>query len=70
VVVTAVSTQQARLAAASIVEHVAGVDDFEVAEAAYRAAVVRWPAARITLRQDARIVHESKNPAGAGLVGI
>jgi hypothetical protein len=27
----------------SIVEHVAGVDDFEVAEATYRAAVVRWP---------------------------
>jgi hypothetical protein len=28
----------------SIVEHVAGVDDFEVAEATYRAAVARWPA--------------------------
>jgi hypothetical protein len=27
----------------SIVEHVAGVDDFEVAEATYRAAVARWP---------------------------
>jgi len=35
----------------SIVEYVAGVDDFEVAEATYRAAVARWPAARITLRQ-------------------
>jgi hypothetical protein len=35
----------------SIVEHVAGVDDFEVAEATYRAAVARWPAVRITLRQ-------------------
>jgi hypothetical protein len=46
-------------AANSIVEHVAGVDDFEVAEATYRAAVARWPAARITLRQGARIVHES-----------
>jgi hypothetical protein len=32
---------------------------FEVAEATYRAAVARWPAARITLRQGARIVHES-----------
>jgi hypothetical protein len=31
----------------SIVEHVAGVDDFEVAEATYRAAVARWPTARI-----------------------
>src|SRR2546430_6627552 len=29
----------------SIVEHVAGVDDFEVAEATYRAAVARWPRA-------------------------
>jgi hypothetical protein len=27
----------------SIVEHIAGVDDFEVAEATYRAAVTRWP---------------------------
>jgi hypothetical protein len=26
----------------SIVEYVAGVDDFEVAEATYRAAVSRW----------------------------
>jgi hypothetical protein len=37
----------------SIVEHVAGVDDFEVAEATYRAAVARWPRARMTLRQGA-----------------
>jgi hypothetical protein len=35
----------------SIVEHVAGVDDFELAEATYRAAVARWPTARITLRR-------------------
>ena len=42
----------------SIVEHVAGIDDFEVAEAAYRAAVARWPLARITLRQGARVVYE------------
>jgi len=38
---------------------VAGVDDFEVAEATYRAAVMRWPTARITLRQGARVVLES-----------
>jgi hypothetical protein len=43
----------------SIVEHVAGVDDFEVAEATYRAAVARWPAARIMLRQGARVVHDT-----------
>jgi hypothetical protein len=35
----------------SIVEHVAGVDDFEVAEVTDRAAVARWPKARIMLRQ-------------------
>jgi hypothetical protein len=43
-------------AATSILEHVAGIDDFEVAEATYRAAVARWPAAQITLRQGARVV--------------
>jgi hypothetical protein len=43
----------------SIVEHVAGADDFEVAEATYRAAVARWPTARITLRQAARVVHDT-----------
>jgi hypothetical protein len=42
----------------SIVEHVAGMDDFEVAEATYRAAVARWPAARITLRQGIRVLNE------------
>jgi hypothetical protein len=44
----------------SIVEHIAGVDDFEVAEATYRVAVARWPRARITLRHGARIVHENR----------
>jgi hypothetical protein len=43
----------------SILEHVAGIEDFEVAEATYRAAVARWPAARITLRQGARVVHDT-----------
>jgi hypothetical protein len=42
-----------------IVEHIAGVDDFEVAEAAYTAAVKRWPAARIMLRHGARVVHDT-----------
>jgi hypothetical protein len=46
----------------SIVEHVAGVDDFEVAEVTYRAAVARWPTARITLRQGARVVHIAERP--------
>jgi hypothetical protein len=42
-----------------IVEHVAGVDDFEVAQVTYAAAVKRWPAARIILRHGARVVHDS-----------
>jgi hypothetical protein len=37
----------------------ADVDDFEVAEAFYRAAAARWPAARITLRQGVRVVHDT-----------
>jgi len=43
----------------SIVEHVAGVDDFDVAVGTYWAAVARWPSARITLRQGARVIHEN-----------
>ena len=37
----------------NIIDHVAGVEDFAVARAAYRAALVRWPNAVITLRHDA-----------------
>ena len=43
----------------NIVEHVAGVDDFEVAEAIYRAAITRWPMERVMLRQGARVVHDT-----------
>ena len=43
----------------SIVEHVAGADDFQVAEATYRAAIARWPTARVTLRQGVRVVHDT-----------
>jgi hypothetical protein len=48
-----------------IVDHVAGIDDFEVAEATYRAAVARWPRARITLRQGIRVVHDTGKAAHA-----
>jgi len=37
-----------------------GDDDFEVEEVAYRAAVARWPGARITLRQGARVIEDSR----------
>jgi hypothetical protein len=43
----------------SIVQHVAGVDDFETAVATYWAACRRWPKAKVTLRQGARTVHKS-----------
>ena len=43
----------------NVVDHVAYIDDFELAEATYRAAVARWPAARIMLRQGARVVHDT-----------
>jgi hypothetical protein len=44
----------------SIVEHVAGVEDYALAMATYRAAVERWPNTPITLRQDARVIEDSR----------
>jgi hypothetical protein len=44
----------------NIMEHLAGVEDFEVAEATYRAAAKRWPKAVIILRQGARVIHDSR----------
>jgi len=40
----------------SIVEHVAGVEDYDVALATYHAACKRWPGTPITLRQGARVI--------------
>jgi hypothetical protein len=45
--------------AGEILAHVAGIDDLEVAEAAYHAAVKRWPNSRVILRQGARTVEDS-----------
>jgi hypothetical protein len=44
----------------NILEHLAGLENHIVARAAYRAACERWPNARITLRQGARIVEDSR----------
>ena len=44
----------------SIVEHVAGVEDYEVALATFRAACERWPGTPITLRQGARVIEDSR----------
>jgi hypothetical protein len=43
----------------SIVEHVAGVEDYQVALATFRAACERWPSTPITLRQGARVLPQS-----------
>jgi ABC transporter substrate binding protein len=48
----------------SIVEHLAGIEDYQVALATYRAACERWPGTPITLRQGARV----KQPARLRLV--
>jgi hypothetical protein len=45
------------------VEHLAGVEDFELAIATYKAAVMRWPNARIMLRQGARVMRDTGQPS-------
>jgi len=44
----------------SIVEHVAGVEDYEVAVATFRDACERWPHTPITLRQGTRVIEDSR----------
>jgi hypothetical protein len=44
----------------SIVEHVAGVQDLQVALATYLAATQRWPGIPITLRQGTRVIEDSR----------
>src|SRR5215831_13920805 len=44
----------------SIVAYVAGVEDYQVALATYRAACERWPGTPITLRQGARVIEDSR----------
>ena len=44
----------------SIVEHVAGIEDYEVALATYHVARKRWPGIPITLRQGARVIEDSR----------
>ena len=42
----------------SIVEHVAGVEDYQVALTTFRAACERWPRTPITLRRGARVIED------------
>jgi hypothetical protein len=44
----------------SIVEHVASVEDYEVALATFRAACQRWPSIPITLRQGPQLIENSR----------
>ena len=46
--------------AESLVEHVAGVEDYDVALATFHAACKRWPYTPITLRQGARVIEDSR----------
>ena len=39
-----------------VIEHLAGIEDFQVAMATYRAACERWPGIPITLSQGARVI--------------
>jgi hypothetical protein len=43
----------------SILDYVAAVADLAVARATYRAACRRWPEAKITLRQGARVIEKN-----------
>jgi len=43
----------------SIIKHLASIDNFEGACACYEEVVKQWPAARIMLRQGARVVRDT-----------
>ena len=44
----------------NLIERIAGVGDYLVAVETYRAAVKRWPGAKITLRNRARVIEQSR----------
>jgi hypothetical protein len=43
----------------NLIERIAGVSDYLIALEIYKAAVKRWPTAKITLRNRARIIERS-----------
>ena len=43
-----------------VLDHIAGIEDFELAAATYEAACKRWPHDPIMLRQGARVVKDSR----------
>jgi hypothetical protein len=44
----------------SAVEHVAGIEDYELALATFHASCQRWPGIPVTLRQGARVIEDSR----------
>jgi len=44
----------------TIVEHVAGIEDYQLALATFRAACERWPGTPIALLQGARMIEDSR----------
>jgi hypothetical protein len=44
----------------TILDHIGGLDDLEVATATYEAACKRWPREPITLRQGTRVIEDSR----------
>ena len=44
----------------NLIEHLAGVEDLQLAKATYLAACQRWPGTPITLRQGTRIIEGSR----------
>jgi hypothetical protein len=46
--------------AGEILEHLVGVEDFQLAGSVYRAARKRWPEDDIMLRHEARVIHDSR----------
>jgi hypothetical protein len=52
-------SRQVEATGENLIERIAGVSDYQVAVATYRAAVERWPGAKITLRNRARVIERS-----------
>jgi hypothetical protein len=44
----------------NVIEHLAGVEDLQVAKATYLAACQRWPGTPIALRQGTRVIEDSR----------
>jgi hypothetical protein len=45
----------------NLIEHLAGLEDLQVALATFLAACQRWPGIPITLRQGARVIEDSRH---------